>query len=107
MRESLLRCENPNTTYCGTSQGKSISERYSVLVPLNMSRSSHQGGGFIRQTLAFSFACQNSCFGRKETCLVFCLENIRLAMQSQNILTTYEYELFLQRRYIGSGGVVL
>lgn len=74
-RESLLRCENPNTTYCGTADGKSISERYSVLVPLNMSRPSQHSGGFVRQTLVFSFSCQNSCFGRKETCLVFCLEN--------------------------------
>ncbi|KAH8416634.1 hypothetical protein KR222_000164, partial [Zaprionus bogoriensis] len=84
MRESLLRCENPNTMYCGTAQGKSISERYSVLVPLNMSRS-HQHG-FIRQTLAFSFACQNSCFGRKETCLVFCLENISGDILGQQVL---------------------
>ncbi|EDV94694.1 GH18203 [Drosophila grimshawi] len=86
MRESLLRCENPNTSYCGTSQGKSIEERYSVLVPLNMSRSSHLGGGFVRQTLAFSFACQNSCFGRKETCLVFCLENTTGDVLGQQVL---------------------
>ncbi|XP_030569179.1 cellular tumor antigen p53 [Drosophila novamexicana] len=86
MRESLLRCENPNTSYCGTSEGKSIAERYSVLVPLNMSRSSHESGGFVRQTLAFSFACQNSCFGRKETCLVFCLENTNRDILGQQVL---------------------
>lgn len=85
-RESLLRCENPNSTYCGNSQGKSITERYSVLVPLNISRSNHQGGGFVRQTLAFSFACQNSCFGRKETCLVFCLENMNGDIVGQQVL---------------------
>lgn len=86
MRESLLRCENPNTTYCGTSDGKSIGERYSVLVPLNMSRSSQHSGGLVRQTLAFSFSCQNSCFGRKETCLVFCLENSNGDILGQQVL---------------------
>nr|XP_043068212.1 uncharacterized protein LOC108128831 isoform X1 [Drosophila bipectinata] len=74
-RENLLRCLNPNTIYCGTAQGKGISERYSVLVPLNVSRSGSRSGGYVRQTLAFNFVCQNSCFGRKESCLVFCLEN--------------------------------
>ncbi|XP_017131393.1 cellular tumor antigen p53 [Drosophila elegans] len=75
MRESLLRCENPNSTYCGTAQGKGISERYSVLIPLTICRSGNRSGGHVRQTLAFKFVCQNSCIGRKETCLVFCLEN--------------------------------
>ncbi|XP_068155962.1 cellular tumor antigen p53 isoform X1 [Drosophila tropicalis] len=73
VRENILRCENPNTIYCGTAQGKGISERYSVLVPLNMSRSNNHS--YMRQTLALKFACQNSCFGRKETSLIFCLEN--------------------------------
>ncbi|EDW43279.1 GM23598 [Drosophila sechellia] len=73
MRDSLLRGENPNSVYCGTAQGKGISERFSVVVPLNMSRSV-TGTGLTRQTLAFKFVCQNSCIGRKETSLVFCLE---------------------------------
>ncbi|XP_060649323.1 cellular tumor antigen p53 [Drosophila nasuta] len=85
-RSSLLRCANPNSTYFGTDQGKSIIERYSVLVPLNMSHSSHQGGGYVRQTLAFNFACQNSCFGRKETCLLFCLENVNGDILGQQVL---------------------
>ncbi|KAH8382978.1 hypothetical protein KR009_006138, partial [Drosophila setifemur] len=86
MRESLLRCENPNTTYCGTALGKGISERYSVLIPLNMCRSGNRGGGYVRQTLAFKFVCQNSCFGRKETCLVFCLENASGDILGQQVL---------------------
>lgn len=73
MRESLLRSENPNSVYCGNAQGKGISERFSVVVPLNMSRSVTRSG-LTRQTLAFKFVCQNSCIGRKETSLVFCLE---------------------------------
>jgi len=77
MRESLLRSENPNSVYCGTAQGKGISERYSVLIPLNMCRSGNRSAGHVRQTLAFKFVCQNSCIGRKETSLVFCLENAR------------------------------
>ncbi|XP_017874859.1 PREDICTED: cellular tumor antigen p53 [Drosophila arizonae] len=85
-RESLLRCENPNATYCGTAEGKSIGERYSVLVPLNMSRPSQHSGGLVRQTFVFSFSCQNSCFGRKETCLVFCLENNNGDILGQHVL---------------------
>ncbi|XP_030370469.1 cellular tumor antigen p53 [Scaptodrosophila lebanonensis] len=81
--ESLLRCANPATMYCGTSSGKSIVERYSVLVPLNQRPSQ---GGHVRQTLAFEFTCQNSCFGRKETCLVFCLENASGDILGQQIL---------------------
>ncbi|KQS52465.1 cellular tumor antigen p53 [Drosophila erecta] len=73
MRDSLLRSENPNSVYCGTAQGKGVSERFSVLIPLNMSRSGNRSG-HVRQTLAFKFVCQNSCIGRKETSLVFCLE---------------------------------
>ncbi|BFF91497.1 cellular tumor antigen p53 [Drosophila madeirensis] len=84
MRESLVRCENPSTTYCGSAQGKGISERYSVLVPLNLSPSSSRNGGYVRQTLAFKFVCQNSCLGRKETSLLFCLEN-----SSGDILAQY------------------
>ncbi|ALC46073.1 p53 [Drosophila busckii] len=86
MRESLLRCENPNTMYCGTATGKSIAERYSVLVPLNMCRPGIQNGELVRQTLAFSFSCQNSCFGRKETCLVFCLENMNGDILGQQVI---------------------
>ncbi|XP_026851183.1 uncharacterized protein LOC6598804 isoform X1 [Drosophila persimilis] len=86
MRESLLRCENPRTTYCGSAQGKGISERYSVLVPLNLSRSGSRNGGLIRQTLAFKFVCQNSCLGRKETSLIFCLENSSGDILAQNFI---------------------
>ncbi|XP_041633437.1 cellular tumor antigen p53 isoform X2 [Drosophila kikkawai] len=85
-RESLLRCENPNTVYCGSAQGKGISERYSVLIPLNMCRSGNRSAGYVRQTLAFKFVCQNSCFGRKETCLVFCLENASGDIVGQQVL---------------------
>ncbi|XP_032305479.1 uncharacterized protein LOC6501048 isoform X3 [Drosophila ananassae] len=86
-RENLLRCGNPNTIYCGTAQGKGISERYSVLIPLNVSRSGgRNGGGLVRQTLAFNFVCQNSCFGRKESCLVFCLENASGDIVGQDFL---------------------
>ncbi|KRK04109.1 cellular tumor antigen p53 isoform X2 [Drosophila yakuba] len=73
VRDSLLRSENPNSVYCGTAQGKGVSERFSVIIPLNMSRSGNRTG-HVRQTLAFKFVCQNSCIGRKETSLVFCLE---------------------------------
>ncbi|KAH8242715.1 hypothetical protein KR032_001362, partial [Drosophila birchii] len=86
LRESLLRCENPNTVYCGSAQGKGISERYSVLIPLNMCRSGNRSPGYVRQTLAFKFVCQNSCFGRKETCLVFCLENASGDIVGQQVL---------------------
>ncbi|XP_022234599.2 cellular tumor antigen p53 isoform X2 [Drosophila obscura] len=86
MRESLVRCENPSTTYCGSAQGKGISERYSVLVPLNMSRSSSRNGGYVRQTLAFKFVCQNSCLGRKETSLLFCLENSSGDILAQHVM---------------------
>ncbi|XP_043653166.1 uncharacterized protein LOC122619985 isoform X1 [Drosophila teissieri] len=73
VRDSLLRSENPNSVYCGTAQGKGVAERFSVIIPLNMSRSGNRTG-HVRQTLAFKFVCQNSCIGRKETSLVFCLE---------------------------------
>ncbi|XP_017046523.1 cellular tumor antigen p53 isoform X2 [Drosophila ficusphila] len=86
IRESLLRCENPNSVYCGSAQGKGISERYSVLVPLNMCRSGNRSGGHVRQTLAFKFVCQNSCFGRKETNLVFCLENASGDIVGQQVI---------------------
>ncbi|XP_016990107.1 cellular tumor antigen p53 isoform X2 [Drosophila rhopaloa] len=86
VRESLLRCENPNSMYCGTAQGKGISERYSVLIPLNMCRSGNRSGGYVRQTLAFKFVCQNSCIGRKETCLVFCLENTSGDIVGQQVM---------------------
>ncbi|KAH8354406.1 hypothetical protein KR084_010377, partial [Drosophila pseudotakahashii] len=86
MRESLLRSENPNSVYCGTAQGKGVSERYSVVVPLNMSRSGNRSAGHVRQTLAFKFVCQNSCIGRKETCLVFCLENASGDIVGQQVM---------------------
>ncbi|XP_070073231.1 cellular tumor antigen p53 isoform X2 [Drosophila takahashii] len=86
MRESLLRSENPNSVYCGTAQGKGISERYSIVVPLNMCRSGNRSGGHVRQTLAFKFVCQNSCIGRKETCLVFCLENASGDIVGQQVM---------------------
>ncbi|XP_017082781.1 cellular tumor antigen p53 isoform X2 [Drosophila eugracilis] len=86
MRESLLRSENPNSVYCGTAQGKGISERYSVVIPLNMCRSGNRSAGHVRQTLAFKFVCQNSCIGRKETSLVFCLENARGDIVGQQVM---------------------
>ncbi|XP_016931580.4 cellular tumor antigen p53 isoform X2 [Drosophila suzukii] len=86
MRESLLRSENPNSVYCGTAQGKGISERYSVLIPLNMCRSGNRSAGHVRQTLAFKFVCQNSCIGRKETSLVFCLENASGDIVGQQVM---------------------
>ncbi|KAH8284318.1 hypothetical protein KR018_003724, partial [Drosophila ironensis] len=86
MRESLLRCENPSTIYCGSAEGKGIAERYSVVVPLNQARSSTRGGGYVVQPLVFKFVCQNSCFGRKETCMVFCLENASGEILGQQVL---------------------
>ncbi|XP_030373146.1 uncharacterized protein LOC115623083 isoform X2 [Scaptodrosophila lebanonensis] len=86
LRESLLRCNNPATQYCGTSQGRGIGDRYSVLVPLSLDMYAMNQSDGVRQTLAFEFTCQNSCLGRKETSLVFCLENISGKILGQQVL---------------------
>ncbi|XP_036323156.1 uncharacterized protein LOC118737029 isoform X2 [Rhagoletis pomonella] len=83
-RQSLLRCENPSAEYCGTPEGKSIHDRYSVLIPLGASVIKNDNT--IRQTIAIKFTCQNSCIGRKETSLIFLLEGMSGEILSQRVM---------------------
>lgn len=75
-RYSLLRCENPTAEYCGTADGKSINDRYSILIPLGLS-AMPKNDSSISQTIAIKFTCQNSCIGRRETSVIFLLEGMR------------------------------
>lgn len=84
-RYSLLRCENPTAEYCGTADGKSINDRYSILIPLGLS-AMPKNDSSISQTIAIKFTCQNSCIGRRETSVIFLLEGMSGEILSQRVL---------------------
>ncbi|XP_004536641.1 cellular tumor antigen p53 isoform X2 [Ceratitis capitata] len=84
-RESLLRCENPTAEYCGTSEGKNINDRYSIIFPLGLSVMPRNDCP-ISQTIAIKFTCQNSCIGRRETSLIFLLEGMSGEILSQRVM---------------------
>uniref|UniRef100_A0A034VRW3 Cellular tumor antigen p53 n=2 Tax=Bactrocera dorsalis TaxID=27457 RepID=A0A034VRW3_BACDO len=84
-RHSLLRCENPTAEYCGTADGKSINDRYSILIPLGLS-AMPKNDSSISQTIAIKFTCQNSCIGRRETSILFLLEGMSGEILSQRVL---------------------
>nr|XP_014089901.1 cellular tumor antigen p53 [Bactrocera oleae] len=84
-RHSLLRCENPTAEYCGTADGKSINDRYSILIPLGLS-AMPKNDSSISQTIAIKFTCQNSCVGRRETSIIFLLEGMSGEILSQRVL---------------------
>ncbi|XP_067618721.1 cellular tumor antigen p53 [Eurosta solidaginis] len=84
-RESLLRCENPSAEHCGTAEGKSIHDRYSVLIPLGLC-AMPKNDSSIGQPIAIKFTCQNSCIGRKETSIIFILEGMSGEILSQRVM---------------------
>ncbi|XP_055904355.1 cellular tumor antigen p53 isoform X2 [Eupeodes corollae] len=73
IKHSVLRCENPNVIYQGTVEGKNISDRLSVRIPLGCVQPNEDD--FVKQTVALKFVCQNSCVSRRETSIIFYLEN--------------------------------
>lgn len=73
IKHSVLRCENPNVIYQGTVEGKNISDRMSVRIPLGCVEPNEDDE--VKQTVALKFVCQNSCVGRRETSIIFYLEN--------------------------------
>lgn len=73
IKHSVLRCENPNVIYQGTVEGKNISDRMSVRIPLGCMQPNEDDE--VKQTVALKFVCQNSCVGRRETSIIFYLEN--------------------------------
>ncbi|XP_055848941.1 cellular tumor antigen p53 isoform X2 [Episyrphus balteatus] len=73
IKHSVLRCENPNVIYQGTVEGKNISDRLSVRIPLGCVQP--DGDEEVKQTVALKFVCQNSCVGRRETSIIFYMEN--------------------------------
>lgn len=73
IKHSVLRCVNPNVVYQGTVEGKNISDRLSVRIPLGCVQPNEDDE--VKQTVALKFVCQNSCVGRRETSVIFYLEN--------------------------------
>lgn len=76
VRKSLVRCKNPDAVYYGCDTGKSINERYSVVVPLNSTVKGSETNQ-LKQQLIVSFSCYNSCMNRKQTAVIFLLEGIK------------------------------
>ncbi|XP_037946424.1 cellular tumor antigen p53 isoform X3 [Teleopsis dalmanni] len=85
LRNSLLRSENPSATYCGSPEGKSINERFSVLIPLGINGMPREDKS-VKQTIELKFTCQNSCIGRKETNIVFLLEAANGEVLAQRVI---------------------
>ncbi|XP_073818317.1 p53 isoform X2 [Musca autumnalis] len=85
IRKSLLRCENLGAVYNGSDTGKSIRDRYSVVVPLTAAVKA--GDKHLKQQLIISFTCNNSCMSRKPTSVLFLLENINGDILAQRILS--------------------
>lgn len=75
IKQSLLRCDQSEVMYCGDLKGTIIKDRYSLLIPVNACAMAEPNE--LRQQLLLSFSCNNSCMGRKETCAIFLLENLR------------------------------
>ncbi|XP_075146143.1 p53 isoform X2 [Haematobia irritans] len=76
IRNSIIRCENLGAVYNGSDTGKSIRDRYSILVPLNAAVKSQESNSHLKQPLIISFTCNNSCNARKQTSVLFLLENL-------------------------------
>ena len=76
VRRSLVRCKNPDAVYYGSDTGKSIKERYSVVVPLNSAVKGNEINE-MKQQLIISFTCFNSCMNRKQTAAIFLLEDMK------------------------------
>lgn len=71
-KHNVLRSENSNVTYHGTSQGQCVKDRLSVLIPLGFEYPDKNNQ--IKQSIALKFVCQNSCIGREPTAVIFTLE---------------------------------
>lgn len=82
-KESVIRSENSGVVYVGLPDGKNFNDRLSMLIPLS---SSSDGRDVIKQSIALKFLCQNSCIGRKTTCVIFTLESKRGDILSKRIL---------------------
>uniref|UniRef100_A0A1I8QBH4 p53 DNA-binding domain-containing protein n=1 Tax=Stomoxys calcitrans TaxID=35570 RepID=A0A1I8QBH4_STOCA len=87
IRSSLLRCENLGAIYHGSDTGKSIKERYSVVVPLNAAVKVNDGSNYLKQQVIISFTCNNSCNGRKEIAALFLLETMNGDILAQRELS--------------------
>lgn len=71
-----MRCKNPDAVYNGCDIGKSINDRYSVVVPLNSTVKGTKTNQ-LKQQLIVSFSCYNSCMNRKQTAILFILEGMK------------------------------
>ncbi|XP_061394419.1 cellular tumor antigen p53 [Musca vetustissima] len=87
IRNSLLRCENLGAVYHGSDTGKSIRDRYSVVVPLNAAVKAGDNGIHLKQQLIIHFTCNNSCMNRKPTSVLFLLETNSGDILAQRLLT--------------------
>lgn len=76
IRNSLVRCENLDAVYNGCDSGKSIKDRYSVVIPLNATVKTSDSN-ILRQQVIINFTCNNSCMFRKQTSVLFILETAR------------------------------
>ncbi|XP_065372262.1 cellular tumor antigen p53 isoform X2 [Calliphora vicina] len=86
VRKSLVRCKNPDAVYYGSDTGKSINDRYSVVVPLNSTVKGSEANQF-KQQLIVSFTCFNSCMNRKQTAVIFLLEGMNGEILAQRTLS--------------------
>ncbi|XP_005183029.1 uncharacterized protein LOC101891116 isoform X2 [Musca domestica] len=86
IRNSLLRCENLGAVYYGSDTGKSIRDRYSVVVPLNAAVKVGDAGNHLKQQLIIHFTCNNSCMSRKPTSVLFLLENMSGEILAQRMI---------------------
>lgn len=76
----IVKCCNPGTDYRGVENGASFGQRASLVVPMGPQPQNESGR--CQQSLGLEFLCQNSCANgiqRKQTVLVFTLENDRYA----------------------------
>ncbi|XP_055381174.1 cellular tumor antigen p53 [Condylostylus longicornis] len=81
---SIIRTENPRAEYCGNENGKNIKDRLSVLIPLSSVVPNDKN--MAKQSIALKFVCQNSCVGRKQTAVLFYLENVRGLILSKKVV---------------------
>ncbi|KAM7360495.1 p53 isoform 2-T2 [Cochliomyia hominivorax] len=86
VRKSLVRCKNPDAVYYGSDTGKSINDRYSVVVPLNSTVKGSETNQ-LKQQLIVSFTCYNSCMNRKQTAVIFLLEGMNGEILAQRTLS--------------------
>ncbi|XP_037819293.1 uncharacterized protein LOC119608818 isoform X2 [Lucilia sericata] len=86
VRKSLVRCKNPDAVYYGSDTGKSINDRYSVVVPLNSTVKGNETNQ-LKQQLIVSFTCFNSCMNRKQTAVIFLLEGPNGEILAQRTLS--------------------